>query len=215
MKKRAPRASTVLRELVSRVGAKEAARRTGYSERTIKKAAKRGKVSPRLRESLREAEERSARARRAAKTRERKKTRLPEEARKVDTKVLAKKLKLPAAKIETYKSKGGAPKKIRDAAIQVARGQDVYALEWKAGRGRSLSKEDEAKLEKTLRAFVRATKKGDPDEIKKTFRAWRRAKVPARRGLTAQAWDALIEKIGRRAGLSDVGTFSRERFKRS
>lgn len=214
-KKRASRISAVLRALVKEHGVGEVARRTGYSERAIKASAKKGKVSAKLGTELRAAEERSERARRAAKTREKRKTRLSEEARKIPTKELAKKLRIPAAKIETYKTRGGAPKKVRDAAIQVARKQDVYALEWKSGRRRSLPREEEAKLEKALRAFVRATKKGDPDEIKRTFRAWRRAKVPARRGLTSQAWDGLIERIGKRAGLTDVGAFSRERFKRS
>jgi hypothetical protein len=215
--KRKPRASTVLRDLLAKHGAKEIARRTGYSERAIKSAAKTGKPSARMREEIRATAERSKRARKGAKTREKKKTRIPvETTERYTPKKIAEKLGKTEREVRAWIERGGTPKRVLDAAKQLGEGQaSPYPLKWEAGRRTSYTIPEYEKLEAKLAAFVTATKIGDGEEIKRTYRAWRRAKVPLRRALTADMWDDMIERIGLALDLPDVGIFSRERFKRS
>jgi hypothetical protein len=215
-KKSAPRPKAILRRLVEKLGTQEIARRTGYRPATIARAVqKSAKISSALASAARAAEERSVRAAAAAKTRALKKTRLPESiAKKHSPEKLAHMLGRSERSVRRWIARGGAPKTVLDAALQIAAGSRPYDEHWEHGQKTAISKAKEEELEMMLRRFVNATRMA-PSLVQETYRDWRRAKLAIRKTLTRAAWSRLIEKLGKKLGLPDVGAFSIERFKKS
>jgi len=228
-------AKTTLRELAGELGVGELARRTGYAASTIARAARTGELSGAMREAIREAWERRERAReaaleqarqrearreaaeRGAETRRLKRTRLdPQIAERVGVEKIAQRLGRSEATVKRWVKKGGAPTGALDAARALAAGQAAYPLDWEHGTERTLPKTDAVDLRKVLRQFVAAVDvKAPREEIAKLYRDWRRVKARARGRLTERAWEELVDRLGDELGLPDLGTFSKERFKRS
>ena len=206
-------ASTALRELASRISISELAKRLGRSERTIKSALRTGRLSAALKDAVRTTWDRSERAHKAAKTREIRATKIPE-IRPLPE--LAKKLGRPQKTVERWIKQGGAPASVRDAVRELAAGRsEIYPLDWEHGRKSRVSLAEKVALGKKLGALLEAQRTGSAEEIRRAARSWRRAKVPMRAKLTAKAWSNLVDKLGDLYGIDDVGTNSKERFKRS
>lgn len=196
-----------LRAFVEKVGLEEAARRTGLSERTLSRA----KLSDRARAELEAAAERSARASHAAKERNLRRTRITED---VSAKELARAAGVSEKTAEKWKERGGAPAGARDAAKQIVKGETPYR-EPEAGKGR-IAAADRDLLEAKMRDFVEAVRtRAGKDAIASAYRAFRRVKVRVRREASRSEWSSVIETIGSRLKLPDVGVFSKQRFRKS
>jgi hypothetical protein len=215
--KKPRRSSSLLRELLRELGAGELARRTGYSEGTLKRAGREGKLSEGVQDAVRGSYERREAAKRGAETRELGKSRIPEKlARDIPLPELARKLDRSEKTVKRWVERGGAPPAVLDAARELAAGRArVYPLDWEHGETRALPAEDRERLSRTLRDFLEAKRTGNHEDIASAFRAWRRAKVPIRRRLSRAAWEELVDDLGAELDLPDVGTFSKERFKKS
>ena len=210
---RRKRASTVLRDLVLELGAKEVARRTGYARSTVERAASSGKLSEGLRDGVRQAEERIERARAAAKEREAHRTRIDLPLEKVPE--LAKAMRVTEKTARSWIVRGASPEGARDAAADLKVGRTPLR-EPEAGRGEKITTELKERVERTMRGFVEAVRgKRSQEEIASAYRAWRRAKLPARRAMGKAAWSKLVTRVGKDLGLPDVGVFSSQRFRKS
>jgi hypothetical protein len=202
------RVKALLRELVSRLGEEEVARRTGYSVRTIRS----GKISSGLRDELRAAQERSERASRAAETRKAHATRIDAS---VDTKKLARAERVSEKTVERWKEYGNAPAGARDAAKQILEGREPYRRP-EAGASKSVERSEREKLRRTMGKFVEAVReRAGRDAIGAAYRSWRRVKLSVRRSVTAATWDDILGDLSSEFDLPDTGVFSKERFKRS
>lgn len=211
MKRR--RASSDLRELVQKHGAREVAKRTGYAERTIARAARTGKLSSAMREGVREAKERSERARRAAKERAAHKTRVDLPLERAGE--LARATGVTERTARAWIRRGASPAAARDVAVDLRQGRSPLN-EPEAGKRKAVSEELEERAARTMRAFVELVRARAPqEEIARAYRAWRRAKLPVRRAMTRAAWEKLVTRVAGELGLPDIGVFSAQRFRKS
>jgi hypothetical protein len=203
-----------LENFTKRLGISETARRLGTTKTSVEVALSTGRLPKTLSERVLAAKARSDRAKRAAATRGAKRTKLPDKLRD-KAHELGKALGLPHKTITRYIERGGAPKPVIDAAIQFTTTGKAYPLEWNHGRRQKLEPNEIARFERALKKFVEATRTGTSEEINMRYQLWRHQKNIVRSMLMPEAWRKLVERIGRKLGLADVGSFSVERFVRS
>jgi hypothetical protein len=149
---------------------------------------------------------------------------LRELVKKHGSKEIAKRTGFSRRAIE-YAARSGRPsKKLKEKISRAKKRSDIAKRAAKTKRSkkavklrveRSLPKKVMTRLRRTMKAFVRATKYGGADEIKQTYRAWRRAKVPTRRDVPDRIWEKVIQMLGSEVGLADTGIFSKQSFKKS
>jgi hypothetical protein len=203
-----------LENFTKRLGISETARRLGTTKTSVEVALSTGRLPKALSERALAAKARSDRAKKAAATRAAKRTKLPDKLRD-KARELGKALGLPVKTITRYIERGGAPKPVIDAAIQFATSGNAYPLEWKHGRRQKLERDELGRFENALKKFVQATRTGTSEEINMRYQLWRHQKNIVRSMLTPEAWRKLVEQMGEKLGLADVGSFSVERFIRS
>lgn len=103
----------------------------------------------------------------------------------------------------------------RDLQLSKAVGQDPF-LEPHAGRGKQISQEKFKKLGRAMTRFVESVRaQEDEKTIKKCYRVWRKHKLSVRGHVSRKVWADFIEEMGEQLDLPDIGSFSKEHFRKS
>lgn len=103
----------------------------------------------------------------------------------------------------------------RDVQLSKAVGQDPY-LEPHTGKGKQISESKLKKLGRAMTRFVEAVRAQKPEgTIKKRYRVWRKHKMTVRGHVSRKVWADFIEMMGEQLDLPDIGSFSKEHFRKS
>lgn len=111
--------------------------------------------------------------------------------------------------------KRSATRHARDVELSRAVGQDPF-LEPHAGKKGQISPEKVKKLSRAMTRFVESVRAQEPEKtIKRRYRIWRKHKMSIRGHVSRKVWADFIEMMGEQLDLPDIGSFSKEHFRKS